>query len=98
MSERGDNVKRFLWKHWHWVLGAVVLLVSVCFFADLTIFGFFRTKSSVGQLKKEIAHYEESIKKDSIFLEQLKDDAFLEKYARERHMMYADDEQLFIIE
>jgi cell division protein FtsB len=45
-----------------------------------------------------MAHYEELIARDSLFLEGLKDDAFLEKYAREKHLMYADDEQLFVIE
>jgi cell division protein FtsB len=98
MSDRRDKIKAFFRRRWHWVLGAVILVVSVCFFADLTIFGYFRTKSKVRQLKSEMAHYEELIARDSLFLEGLKDDAFLEKYAREKHLMYADDEQLFVIE
>ena len=97
-SEKREKIEAFLKRRWHWVLGAVILIVSVCFLADLTIFGYFRTKSTVRQLKSEMAHYEELIARDSLFLEGLKDDSFLEKYAREKHLMYADDEQLFVIE
>lgn len=97
-SEQQQKWKRFLRKYWHWVVAALVFLWSVFFWADLTIFGYFRTKSSLSQLKSEMSEYQAQIERDSLFLENLKDDAFLEKYAREKHLMYADDEQLFIIE
>lgn len=96
--EQKQKWKRFFRKYWHWMVVALIFLWSIMFWADLTIFGYFRTKSSISQLKSEMSEYQAQIERDSLFLEQLKDDAFLEKYAREKHLMYADDEQLFIIE
>lgn len=97
-SDRRERIERFLRRYWLWLLVALIPLLSICFWADLTIFGYFRTKASVTQLESEISEYQAQIERDSLFLESLKDDAFLEKYAREKHLMYADDEQLFIIE
>lgn len=91
-------MKSFLKKYWHWLLATVLFLVLVLFVSDLTLVGLIRTKSSVRRLHGEIERYKEQAQEDSIFIERLKDDAFLEEYAREKHLMHAKEEQLFIIE
>ena len=91
-------MKSFLKKYWHWLLATVLFLVLVLFVSDLTLVGLIRTKSSVKRLHGEIERYKEQAQEDSIFIERLKDDAFLEEYAREKHLMHAKEEQLFIIE
>lgn len=52
----------------------------------------------MSQLNEEKARYEESIRKDSLLIEQLKNDEFLEQYARERYFMQRPNEQVFIVE
>ena len=91
-------MKEKLRRYWHWVLATVVFLVLVLFVSDLSLVGLVRTKTSVRRLRGEIERYEEQIREDSIFIERLKDDEFLERYAREKHLMHSKDEQLFIIE
>lgn len=91
-------MKSFLKKYWHWLLATVLFLVLVLFVSDLTLVGLIRTKSSVRRLHGEIERYKEQAQEDSIFIERLKDDAFLEEYAREKHLMHAKEEQLFVIE
>lgn len=80
------------------MLATVVFLVLVLFVSDLSFVGLVRTKTSVRRLRGEIERYEGQIREDSIFIERLKDDEFLERYAREKHLMHSKDEQLFIIE
>lgn len=53
----------------------------------------------MNNLNSEIERYEEIIAEDSVFMYNLKhDNRFLEKYAREKHLMHSEDEQLFIVE
>ena len=91
-------MKDFLKRYWHWVLVTLLFVVLVLFVSDLTLVDLFRTKASVRRLHGEIERYEGQIREDSIFIERLKDDEFLERYAREKHLMHSKDEQLFIIE
>lgn len=91
-------MKEKLRRYWHWVLATVIFLVLILFLSDLSLVGLVKTKTSVRRLRGEIEHYKEQIREDSLFIEKLKDDAFLERYAREKHLMHSKDEQLFIIE
>ena len=91
-------MKEWLKKYWHWVVVTTLFLVLILFVADLSLVDLARTKSSVRRLHREIERYEEQIREDSIYIEKLKDDEFLEKYAREKHLMHAKDEVLFIVE
>ena len=91
-------MKEWLKKYWHWVVVTTLFLVLILFVADLSLVDLARTKSSVRRLHREIERYEKQIREDSIYIEKLKDDEFLEKYAREKHLMHAKDEVLFIVE
>ena len=42
-------------------------------------------------------HYQQKITQDSTILENLKDDAFLERYAREHYLMKRQGETIYII-
>lgn len=91
-------MKQFLKKYLHWLLATLLFLVLIFFVSDLTLVGLVRTKRSVERLEGEIEFYREQIREDSLFLENLKEDEFLEKYAREKHLMHRKGEQLFLIE
>lgn len=49
-------------------------------------------------LSEEKAKYEESIRRDSALINNLKDNAFLERYARENYYMHAPNEDIYIVE
>lgn len=85
-------------KYWRWVLATTVFVVLVLFFGELTLVELVSTKRTVRRLHREIERYEEQIREDSTYIEMLKDDEMLEKYAREKHLMHGADEQLFIVE
>lgn len=91
-------MKKWLKKYWHWVVVTAIFLLLVLFRGDLTLVDLVKTHSSVRRLHREIERYDGQIREDSIYVEKLKDDEFLEKYAREKHLMHATDEQIFIVE
>ncbi len=51
----------------------------------------------IAMLRGEKKSYQEVITADSTLLEELKNDASLERYARETFYMHDDDEEIFII-
>ena len=80
------------------------LLTAVLFFVWISIFDsnswFIRLKleENLEKLKTEKAFYQQKIKKDSIYLHELKTNrANLEKFAREKYLMKKDNEDIFII-
>lgn len=91
-------MKSFLKKYWYWILATLFFVVAVLFFSNTRLPNHIKTKESVRRLHREIERYEAQIEEDSLFLENIKTDEFLEKYAREKHLMHSPDEQLFIVE
>ena len=91
-------MKERIKKYWHWGVVTLVFLWLLLFKCDLTLVGLIKTQTSVKRLRGEIERYREQIVTDSVFMERLKDDEFLERYAREKHLMHSKDEQLFIVE
>jgi cell division protein FtsB len=57
-----------------------------------------KTHREIRQLNREKAIYEASIRRDSLLIENLKNDEFLERYAREKYFMQGKNEQVFIVE
>ena len=52
----------------------------------------------ISRLEDEKALYLASIRRDSTLIENLKNDEFLEQYAREKYFMQGKNEQVFIVE
>ena len=57
-----------------------------------------KISSEIRVLSQEKARYEESIRRDSALINNLKNDAFLEQYARENYFMHAPNEDVYIVE
>ena len=91
-------MKSFLKRYWHWLTATLVFVVLVVFFSKQPLVDYVSTKALVRRLKAEREVYEKQIRCDSIFLENLKDDAFLEKYAREKFYMHAENEEVYLFE
>lgn len=81
---------------WRIIVIAVVLLGIILIGRPLV--SLVRTSIEIRQLNKERALYMESIRKDSLLIENLKNDEFLEQYAREKYFMQGKGEQVFIVE
>lgn len=98
MYQYVKTVKSFLKKYWYWIVATLFFVVAVLFFSNTKLPNYLKAKETVGRLHREIERYEAQIEEDSVFLENVKTDEYLEKYAREKHLMHSADEQLFIVE
>lgn len=81
---------------WRIILVSVVMLGIILIGRPLV--SLIRTSIEIRELNKEKALYEASIRRDSALIENLKNDDFLERYAREKYFMQGKGEQVFIIE
>ena len=81
---------------WRISIAGVVLLAVVLIIPSL--FLLIRTRIQIGKLNREKEQYVESIYRDSVLIENLKNDEFLEQYAREKYFMQRPKEQVFIVE
>ena len=81
---------------WHIVLFAVVVLGFAL--SARPVVSLVSTWLKISALNKEKALYLESIRRDSMLIENLKNDEFLERYAREKYFMQGKGEQVFIVE
>ncbi len=81
---------------WRIILAAAIILGIILIGRPLI--SLIRTRIEIRQLNREKAIYEASILRDSLLIENLKNDEFLERYAREKYFMQGKGEQVFIVE
>lgn len=81
---------------WRIIVVAVVVLGFILIGRPLV--SLIKNSIEIRQLNKEKAIYEASIRRDSLLIENLKNDEFLERYAREKYFMQGKGEQVFIVE
>lgn len=81
---------------WRIILVSVVVLGIILIGRPLI--SLIRTSLEIRELNREKALYEASIRRDSLLMENLKNDEFLEQYAREKYFMQGKGEQVFIVE
>ena len=73
----------------------VVALVLVLFGRDIV--ESIRLRVQIRELERRKAYYQNRIEEDSTLLENLRDRDFLERYAREKYLMRAEGEEIYII-
>ena len=81
---------------WRIILVSVVVLGLILIGRPLI--SLIRTSLEIRELNREKAIYEAEIRRDSLLIENLKNDEFLEQYAREKYFMQGKREQVFIVE
>ena len=91
-------MKDFAKRYWYWIAVTVVVVVTAFVFADVPPHKLLQKRATVSRLEREIANYQRKITADSLFLEELKDDAKLEKFAREKFYMHAEGEEVYLFE
>lgn len=81
---------------WRATIAAVILLGVVLISRPL--YSIIITSTEIRELNRKKAIYKAAIHRDSMLIENLKNDEFLERYARENYLMHGKNEQVFIVE
>ncbi len=85
-------------KEYAWRIIVIAVIVLGAILIGRPLFSLIRTSLEIRALNKEKTIYEASIRRDSLLIENLKNDEFLERYAREKYFMQGKGEQVFIVE
>ena len=87
-----EDVSLFFWR-------ALTIVVSILtlFIIGGSVVSIIKSKRHINRLERQKREYLSKIAADSIMLEQLKSDEFLEKFARERYNMQRENEQVYKI-
>lgn len=75
----------------------VVFVLLLVFFDRNNVIDRIKLRRQIRQLEAQRDYYLDRIREDSLIIERLKDDDFLEKYAREHYLMKQDGDEVFII-
>ena len=97
MKLEKKNIKSFLLRNKFLVAIILLFLLWITFLDDNSFYQIYLYKQHINDLKEEKKFYIEKIIEDSIRLQQIKSPDKIEKFARERYFMKADDEDVFVI-
>ena len=91
-------MRNFWYKYKIWIVITVVFVLFIVLFAKNSVISAIAVKRRINEMEKERSEYREKAQADSTFLENLKSDEFLEKFARETYYMKARGEEIYIVE
>ena len=97
------KMKNFLLRIYHvkalkYVVVSVIALILVGFVDDNSVWQHMKNQGRINELQDEIARYTEQYKHDDAQIEMLKrDPKAIQKIARERYFMKADNEDIFVL-
>ena len=80
---------------WLITIAAFILVITV--FDKNNLIEAWRLKQKINELEAQKDYYQNKITEDSTILENLKDDRFLEQYAREHYLMKREDETIYLL-
>ena len=81
-----------------WLITFAVFILLITVFDRNNLIDAWKLKQENKELETQKEYYQQKITEDSLILENLKDDRFLEEYAREHYLMKRDGETLYLIE
>ena len=81
-----------------WMIVTVAVMAVTAYVVVRNLLHAIQIQRQINLLKQERDRYQLKIEQDSIFLEQLRYDDYLEEYAREKYRMQRPDEQVYIVE
>ena len=91
-------MKGFWEKYRLWVIITIAFLLIITVFSKNTVLEAMAIRRRIKVMQKEQQYYRERSKEDSTFLENLKQDWFLEKHARETFYMKGRGEEIYLLE
>ncbi len=81
-----------------WIITAVVFVVLILFFDRNNYLDRAETKREIRALRSQRDYYLKRIHDDSTEIERLKNDRYLEQYAREHFLMRRDSDVVYVLE
>lgn len=80
-----------------WIITIAVFILLLSVFDKNNLLDRWKLNKSIYALEQQRDYFLERIAEDSTLIENLKNDQFLERYAREHFLMKRDNEQIYII-
>ena len=80
-----------------WIGAAMLVILLTLLAAGRNLIHALKIRGQIKELEQEKALYEEKIVRDSTLIERLKEDDFMEQYAREHYHMQRKGEKVYII-
>ena len=80
-----------------WLITIAVFILLRTVFYKNNLIEAWRLKQKINELEAQKDYYQNKITEDSTILENLKDDRFLEQYAREHYLMKREDETIYLL-
>ncbi len=80
-----------------WLIAIAVFILVITVFDKNNLIEAWRLKQKINELEAQKDYYQNKITEDSTILENLKDDRFLEQYAREHYLMKREDETIYLL-
>lgn len=80
-----------------WLVTILVFVIFIVFFdPGRNLLDRVRLKEDIRELREQQEYYLDKISADSTLIENLKDNDFLEQYAREKYLMKRDGDVVYI--
>ncbi len=92
------RLRDFAKSHRVWAITIVAFVLLITFFDNDNLLDRWKVKRRIRDLKHQRDYFQGRITEDSTLLRNLRDDEFLEKYAREHFLMKREGEVVFLIE
>lgn len=89
--------KAFLRDRRLWIISIAVFVLLILVFDKNNLIEVWRLKQKNKALEEQRDYYLQKIAEDSTILENLKDDRYLEQYAREYYLMKRKDETIYLL-
>lgn len=80
-----------------WLISIVVFGLLIVVFDKNNLIEAWRLKQKINALEVQETYYRQKIAEDSTVLENLKNDRYLEQYAREHYLMKRKDETIYLV-
>lgn len=90
---REELLRKYKW----WVATTVIFLLLITVLSQNNLLDKIVINRQIRELKAQRDYCLQHIKADSLLLDNLEDNAFLERYARERYFMKYKNETIYII-
>ena len=80
-----------------WLISIVVFGLLIVMFDKNNLIEAWRLKQKINALEVQETYYRQKIAEDSTVLENLKNDRYLEQYAREHYLMKRKEETIYLV-
>ena len=92
-----DFVGKFFKDRRLWLISIVVFGLLIVVFDKNNLIEAWRLKQKINALEVQETYYRQKIAEDSTVLENLKNDRYLEQYAREHYLMKRKEETIYLV-